>query len=112
MGQAPVPARFQDRFARPGQLAEEARISLPAVPLNPCLLQLGAALILRAEHTILLVNVDPNVVHKNSSFPFPQSLRSAKLFSCYLTPFVPYIYQGIVVVSPPPSLGAAAASDF
>jgi hypothetical protein len=34
-----------------------------------------------------LVNVDPNVVHENSSFPFSRSLRSRELLSCHLTPF-------------------------
>ncbi len=32
MGQAPVPARFQDRFTRPLQRTEKARIPVPTVP--------------------------------------------------------------------------------
>ena len=44
-------------------------------------------LILGREDAIALVNVDPNVVHENSSFPFFVSLRSAELLSSYLTHF-------------------------
>jgi len=48
------------------------------------------------SHCVTLVNIDPNVVHKNSSFLSPQSLRSAELFSCYLTPFgPPAISEGV-----------------
>ncbi len=56
-------------------------------PSNPRFLKLCSCLILRAEHAITLVNIDPNIVHINSSFPFLRSLRCAELFSCYLTPF-------------------------
>jgi RHS repeat-associated protein len=35
------------------------------------------------------VNIDPDVVHENSSFLFPRSLRFRELLSCYLTPFCP-----------------------
>jgi hypothetical protein len=31
------------------------------------------------------VNVGPDVVHENSSFPFARTLRSGKLLSYYLT---------------------------
>jgi hypothetical protein len=43
--------------------------------------------VLSREDAIALVNVDPDVVHENSSLPFSRSLRSRKLFSSYLTPY-------------------------
>src|SRR5437879_2063547 len=86
MSQAPVPARFQHRLAWPLQLAEKAGVTFRACSFDPCLFDFAPRFVLCAEHPVTLVNVDPNVVHKNSSFPFSPSLRCAELFSCYLTP--------------------------
>jgi len=40
----------------------------------------------RAQHAVLLMDVDSDVVHENSSFRFPCSLRTEVLLSFYLTP--------------------------
>jgi hypothetical protein len=41
---------------------------------------------LRRQHTVALVNIDPDI-HEMGSFPSSRSLRSAELLSYYLTPF-------------------------
>src|SRR5205809_3916152 len=39
----------------------------------------------RRRRCYALANVDPEVVHEKSSFPFSDALRSQGLLSCYLT---------------------------
>lgn len=46
-----------------------------------------------AQITLYFVNIDPDVVHKNSLFLVAYSLRPVELFSCYLTPITTNPYN-------------------
>src|SRR5438270_4850826 len=59
-----------------------------AIALDSSLAQLPPALIQRAQHAVLLVDIYSDVVHENS-FLSSSSLRTGMLLSCYLTPILP-----------------------
>jgi hypothetical protein len=86
VNQTPVPARLYYRFTRTIQTGKKLRETARCVVFNARFAQLASPLIQRAQHAVLLVNVDSYVVHENSSFRFCSSLRTGMLLSFYLTP--------------------------
>jgi len=69
----------------PSKLRKKRAYSSTAFPSIRASFSLRPLGVLRRQNAIPLVNVDPDVVHENSSFLFSQSLRSRELLSCYLT---------------------------
>src|SRR5207247_1455673 len=84
--QTPIPACFNDGFAWPFQTGKKLRKPSCAIAFDSSLAQLPPALIQRAQHAVLLVDIYSDVVHENS-FLSSSSLRTGMLLSCYLTPF-------------------------
>jgi hypothetical protein len=80
VGQSPVPTGFQNRPARSFQALEKASVVLGRVALDPCFLQFAACFVLRREHAIAFVNIDPDVIHENSSFLFPGAYAPQNCF--------------------------------
>src|SRR3989440_10615565 len=83
--QTPIPACFNDGFAWPFQTGKKLRKPSCAIAFDSSLAQLPPALIQRAQHAVLLVDIYSDVVHENS-FLSSSSLRTGMLLSCYLTP--------------------------
>src|SRR5256885_4930872 len=86
--QAPIPACFNDGFAWPFQTGKKLRKPCCAIAFDSSLAQLPPALIQRAQHAVLLMDIYSDVVHENS-FLSSSSLRTGMLLSCYLTPKFP-----------------------
>src|SRR5437588_3231534 len=82
--QTPIPACFNDGFAWPFQTGKKLRKPSCAIAFDSSLAQLPPALIQRAQHAVLLVDIYSDVVHQNS-FLSSSSLRTEMLLSCYLT---------------------------
>src|SRR5204863_8465714 len=82
--QTPIPACFNDGFAWPFQTGKKLRKPSCAIAFDSSLAQLPPALIQRAQHAVLLVDIYSDVVHENS-FLSSSSLRTEMLLSCYLT---------------------------
>src|SRR5438477_5812510 len=83
--QTPIPACFNDGFAWPFQTGKKLRKPSCAIAFDSSLAQLPPALIQRAQHAVLLVDIYSDVVHENS-FLSSSSLRTGMLLSCYLSP--------------------------
>src|SRR5437763_4222819 len=81
--QTPIPACFNDGFAWPFQTGKKLRKPSCAIAFDSSLAQLPPALIQRAQHAVLLVDIYSDVVHENS-FLSSSSLRTGMLLSCYL----------------------------
>src|SRR6266699_505571 len=88
--QTPIPACFNDGFAWPFQTGKKLRKPSCAIAFDSSLAQLPPALIQRAQHAVLLVDIYSDVVHENS-FLSSSSLRTEMLLSCYLTPILPLV---------------------
>src|SRR6266705_2993968 len=86
--QTPIPACFNDGFAWPFQTGKKLRKPSCAIAFDSSLAQLPPALIQRAQHAVLLVDIYSDVVHENS-FLSSSSLRTGMLLSCYLIPILP-----------------------
>src|SRR5437588_10715329 len=86
--QTPIPACFNDGFAWPFQTGKKLRKPSCAIAFDSSLAQLPPALIQRAQHAVLLVDIYSDVVHENS-FLSSSSLRTEMLLSCYLSPKFP-----------------------
>src|SRR5205823_5589205 len=84
--QTPIPACFNDGFAWPFQTGKKLRKPSCAIAFDSSLAQLPPALIQRAQHAVLLVDIYSDVVHENS-FLSSSSLRTEMLLSCYLTAY-------------------------
>src|SRR6266853_2764703 len=82
--QTPIPACFNDGFAWPFQTGKKLRKPSCAIAFDSSLAQLPPALIQRAQHAVLLVDIYSDVVHENS-FLSSSSLRTGMLLSCYLS---------------------------
>src|SRR5207247_4165841 len=82
--QTPIPACFNDGFAWPFQTGKKLRKPSCAIAFDSSLAQLPPALIQRAQHAVLLVDIYSDVVHENS-FLSSSSIRTEMLISCYLT---------------------------
>src|SRR6266516_7375271 len=89
-GSNPIPACFNDGFAWPFQTGKKLRKPSCAIAFDSSLAQLPPALIQRAQHAVLLVDIYSDVVHENS-FLSSSSLRTEMLLSCYLTLICPYL---------------------
>ena len=88
--EVPIPARLQNRLARPLQALEELNEAGRGIALNASLPQFPAPFVLCDKDTVALVNVDSNVIHGSfllSVFRFALRYRHCGLLSCYLTPF-------------------------
>src|SRR5881398_1104625 len=85
--QTPIPACFNDGFAWPFQTGKKLRKPSCAIAFDSSLAQLPPALIQRAQHAVLLVDIYSDVVHENS-FLSSSSLRTGMLLSCYLSPLL------------------------
>src|SRR5207237_7087628 len=83
--QAPIPACLNHGFAWPVRTGKKLRKPSCAIAFDSSLAQLPPALIQRAQHAVLLVDIYSDVVHENS-FLSSSSLRTEMLLSCYLTP--------------------------
>src|SRR5882757_2880386 len=83
--QTPIPACFNDGFAWPFQTGKKLRKPSCAIAFDSSLAQLPPALIQRAQHAVLLVDIYSDVIHENS-FLSSSSLRTGMLLSSYLTP--------------------------
>src|SRR5205823_10456146 len=68
--QTPIPACFNDGFAWPFQTGKKLRKPSCAIAFDSSLAQLPPALIQRAQHAVLLVDIYSDVVHENSFLPF------------------------------------------
>jgi hypothetical protein len=65
------------------------------VAINAASFELLASLIYYNKHTVVLVNINSNIVHEQQS-PFglalPHANAKLKLLSCYLTPSLPGLF--------------------
>src|SRR5437667_9445354 len=97
-GSNPIPACFNDGFAWPFQTGKKLRKPSCAIAFDSSLAQLPPALIQRAQHAVLLVDIYSDVVHENS-FLSSSSLRTGMLLSCYLSPAILSVRAGRILRS-------------
>lgn len=92
--QSPVPARFDHGFARAFQSGEKLCEAGGTHALNAGFLEFAPLPVQGAQHTISLVNVDPNVVQGSSFLLVVPNYSETDRLSCYLTPF-PHFTSGL-----------------
>src|SRR5436189_6221847 len=83
-GSNPNSSMLHRRLCLAFQTGKKLRKPSCAIAFDSSLAQLPPALIQRAQHAVLLMDIYSDVVHENS-FLSSSSLRTGMLLSCYLT---------------------------